>query len=118
MTIATLSSNDWLRREARLTEARAVIRAKPGTYSDLTVLAACATLMDDGDALDWRDAQLVRVAVLSQVEDDQPLTQQIAEALKARGPLGVIADVVGLAVIIGICLAIYNAPEIARALGW
>ena len=105
MTIATPSSNDWLRSEARLAEARAVIRAKPSTYSDQAVLAACATLMDDGDALDWRDAQLVRVAVLSQVEDDQPLTYRIAEALKARGTAGVIGDAVGWLIIFGLTFA-------------
>ena len=118
MTIATPSSNDWLRYEAALAHARHVADAPPGTYSDLAVLTACATLMDSHCASDWRKGHRTRAAVLSRVEDDPPLTQQIAEALKARGPLGVIADVVGLTVIIGICLAIYNAPEIARALGW
>ena len=118
MTIATPSSNDWLRSEARLAEARAVIRAKPGTYSDQAVLAACATLMDDGDALDWRDAQLVRAAVLSQVEDDPPLVQQVVEAFKARPFFALVGDVLGLAVIIGAALVVYHAAEIARALGW
>jgi len=105
MTIATLSSTDWIRREARLTEARAGIRAAPGTYSDLRVLGYCATLMDDGDALDWRDAQLVRAAVLSQVEDDRPMLEQIADALAARGALALIGDALGVVILFGLLWA-------------
>lgn len=105
MTIATPSSNDWLRSEARLAEARAVIRAKPGTYSDQAVLAACATLMDDGDALDWRDAQLVRAAVLSQIEDYQPLLERIADVMAARPLLATLLDALGVLILFALPLA-------------
>ena len=105
MTIATLSSNDWLRREARLAEARAGIRADPGTYSNLTVLGFCGTLMDDGDALDWRNAQLVRAAVLSQVEADQPLFERIADVLAARPLLATLLDALGVLILFGLTFA-------------
>ena len=105
MTIATPSSNDWLRYEAALAHARHVADAPPGTYSDLAVLTACATLMDSHCASDWRKGHRTRAAVLSRVEADQPLTYRIAEALKARGTAGVIGDAVGWLIIFGLTFA-------------
>ena len=105
MTIATPSSNDWLRYEAALAHARHVADAPPGTYSDLAVLTACATLMDSHCASDWRKGHRTRAAVLSRVEADQPLTRQIVDAFKARPLFALVGDAVGLLVIFGLTFA-------------
>ena len=105
MTIATPSSNDWLRYEAALAHARHVADAPPGTYSDLAVLTACATLMDSHCASDWRKGHRTRAAVLSRVEADQPLFERIADVLAARPLLATLLDALGVLILFGLTFA-------------
>lgn len=75
---------------------------------------------------DWLDSYRARqmaeaedrAAVLSQVDDDPSAVAQIVAALSARPLFALIGDAMGVVSIIVAALAVYNAPEIVRAMGW
>lgn len=100
-----------------LTQARAVIRARPGVHDDLTVLTACNHLMTHGDGIDWRDAQLVRAVVLDQEDAGPSAVQQIMAALAMRGLFGALGDAVGLSALVAIGFGLWAwLPVLARAI--